>query len=175
MKKTVLTLALSLSAITAANATDVINFTGKVTASSCTITSGTNGTINVPLPTVSASELAASGAVQGRTPFFIELSACDGNEVSAYFNNGSTVDANGRLINTATADAATNVGLQLLNSKAQPVLITAPNADGTQTNSEWVKVEDQAAKLAYAVEYYATGAATAGDLTSSVEYTLVYK
>ncbi|OBU48029.1 fimbrial protein [Stenotrophomonas maltophilia] len=161
----------------AANAADgTITFNGKVTDKTCTISTPGGKDFAVTLPTVSRSALAAAGAVAGRTPFAISLTACSEGSVATYFEPGSTVDFDsGRLINQASANAATNVQLQLLGSNNQFLGIRAASAGQPQANSQWVTVgSDGSAVLNYFAEYYATAAATAGDVTSSVKYTIIY-
>jgi len=153
----------------AANAADgTITFNGKVTDKTCTI--------STPGGKDFAVTLATAGAVAGRTPFAINLTKCSAGNVATYFEPGSTVDFNsGRLVNQASANAATNVQLQLLGSNNQFLPIKAAGAGLAQTNSQWVTVgTDGSADLNYYAEYYATAAATPGDVTSSVKYTIIY-
>lgn len=159
----------------AANAADgTITFNGKVTDKTCTISTPGGKDFSVNLPTVSKNTLAAAGNVAGRTPFAINLTKCSAGNVATYFEPGSTVDFNtGRLLNQASANAATNV--QLLGSNNQVLPIKAAGAGQAQTNSQWVTVgTDGSADLNYYAEYYATAAATPGDVTSSVKYTIIY-
>ena len=159
----------------AANAADgTITFNGKVTDKTCTISTPGGKDFAVNLPTVSKNTLAVAGNVAGRTPFAINLTKCSAGNVATYFEPGSTVDFNtGRLLNQASANAATNV--QLLGSNNQVLAIKAAGAGQPQTNSQWVTVgTDGSADLNYYAEYYATAAATPGDVTSSVKYTIIY-
>lgn len=90
--------------------------------------------------------------------------------VKAYFEKGANVDANGRLINTATGGAS-NVVLQLVDGTGN----TPINAgDISQNSGNFVAISGGNATLPYSVRYYATGAATAGAVTSSVTYSLIY-
>ena len=161
----------------AAHAADgTINFTGKITDKTCTISTPGGKDFAVNLPTVSKNTLATAGAVAGRTPFAINLSKCSAGNVATYFEPGSTVDFNsGRLVNQASANAATNVQLQLLGSNNTFLPIKAAGTGLAQDNSQWVTVAgDGTANLNYYAEYYATAAATPGDVTSSVKYTIIY-
>ena len=126
----------------AANAADgTITFNGKVTDKTCTISTPGGKDFAVTLPTVSKNTLATAGAVAGRTPFAINLTKCSAGNVATYFEPGSTVDFNtGRLLNQASANAATNVQLQLLGSNNQVLPIKAAGAGLAQTNSQWVTV-----------------------------------
>ena len=161
---------LGMSSAFAADGTITIN--GNVTASTCVINSGTPDFV-VTLPTVSTTVLDTANDTAGRTPFTINLTECSAaTDVATYFEPGSTVDfATGRLNNTTTGGAA-NVQVQLLgsNNAVIPVL-----AGPTQTNSQVVATDvNGAAALNYYAEYYATGVAGAGDVTTSVQYTITY-
>lgn len=171
---TVLLLAAAPLAASAADGT--ITFNGEITDKTCTVSTPQGKDFTVTLPTVGASALAASGQVAGRTPFSINLTQCDAGSVATYFEPGATIDASsGRLNNTATANAATQVQLQLLGSNNLALPVAAGGAGQPQTNSQWVTVAaDGSANLNYAVEYYAQGAVSPGEVTSSVKYTIIY-
>ena len=119
---------------------------------------------------------AAAGQVAGRTPFSINLSQCNPGNVATYFEPGATVDlGSGRLNNAAATSAATEVQLQLLGSNSLFLPVVSAGAGSTQANSQWVTVNaGGTADLNYFVEYYATGAATPGEVSSSVKYTIIY-
>lgn len=176
MRKLSLAILLIAAAPLASASDGTITFTGKVTDKTCTIATTGGNDVAVNLPTVSKSSLAAAGAVSGRTPFAISLTKCSAGNVATYFEPGATVDFNsGRLTNQATAGAANNVQLQVLGSNAQFLPIKVAGLNQPQTNSQWVTVAaDGAANLNYYVEYYATGAATAGAVSSNVKYTIIY-
>lgn len=171
------TLMLASAPMVASAADGTITFTGNVTDKTCTISTAGGADFSVALPTVSNGSLAAAGAVSGRTPFAINLTQCSAGNVATFFEPGATVDFNsGRLINQQSADAATNVQLQLLGANSQFLPIRSTGAGLAQENSQWVNVAaaNGAANLNYYVEYYATGAATAGTVSSSVRYTIIY-
>jgi major type 1 subunit fimbrin (pilin) len=161
------------------HATDgTITFNGKVTDQTCTISTPGGKDFTVTLPTVSASTLSAQSSTAGRTPFSINLTKCSKGQVATYFEPGSTVDFNtGRLVNQAQTNAATNVQIQLLGKNNQYIPILAAGANGAQNNSQWVAVtnDGDSADLNYYAEYYATNAVGAGDVTSSVQYTIIYQ
>ena len=167
---------LATASFSSVAADGTITFNGKVTDKTCTISTPGGKDFTVSLPAVSKNTLAVAGAVAGRTQFAINLSKCSAGNVATYFEPGSTVDFNtGRLLNqaAASANAASNVQLQLLGSNNQVLPIKA--AGLAQTNSQWVTVgADGSADLSYYAEYYATAAATPGDVTSSVKYTIIY-
>lgn len=181
MKKLALIAALSVVGIANAQAADgTITINGLVTDKTCDIaTSSKNLTVNLPI--VSKQTLAAAGNVAGRTPFQIKLEKCSEGKVATYFEPGATVDFNtGRLLNQ-DASGAKNVNVQLLGSNNQVIPVTAANLAtnglaGAQSNSQWVEVAAAgSAELNYYAEYYATGAASAGKVNTSVQYTIIYQ
>ena len=157
-----------MSSAFAADGTITIN--GKVTDNTCVVTTPQGKDLTVTLPTVSKLSLASAGATAGRTPFTLGLSNCDvGDIVGTYFEPGSTVDFATGLLNNA--GSATEVKVQLVGDNNLPIRVLA----GPQTNSQFVTVADTSADLNYYAEYYATGAATSGDVTTSVQYTIIYQ
>ncbi|MFU8927028.1 fimbrial protein [Acinetobacter puyangensis] len=178
MKKfALIAVAASVVGITNAQAADgTITINGLVTDKTCDIVTPAGKDFTVTLPTVSRQTLAAAGDVAGRTPFQIKLDNCSEGKVATYFEPGATVDFNtGRLLNQATA-GATNVDVQLLGETNQVIPVLAAGSNGAQENSQWVDVaEGGSADLNYYAEYYATAASTAGEVTTSVQYTIIYQ
>ncbi|WP_323120875.1 fimbrial protein [Burkholderia alba] len=177
MRTGILAAAVTLAAAPAAFAADgTITINGQVTSQTCTISGNGGGKdFTVTLPTVSASTLATAGAAAGRTPFNIALSKCTPNSgnVSTYFEPGATVDTTtGRLVNTAPGGAA-NVQVGLLNSDNSSIQLGAAQAS---QNSKPVALSGGAATLNYYAQYVATGgAATAGSVTTTTLYSIVYQ
>ena len=175
-----LMLILSSAAATSAIAADgTITINGKITDTTCTISvNGGTNSATITLPTVSASTLAAAGATAGATPFNISLGGCSGTALataSTYFEPGAYVDSqSGRLnIDSGVADAASNVQVQLLNSARNPIVAGASVANGQ--NDVPVDISGGSGTLNYFAQYYATGAANAGTVTTQVDYTMVYE
>ncbi|SQI40041.1 S-fimbrillin [Leminorella richardii] len=156
-----------------------VNFTGEVIDKTCDITiDGAASPATVILAAVDKSQLAVAGATAKRTGFNIELKNCSGgatvSKAAAFFENGSTVDAIGyRLNNTAAAGtAATQVQLQLVDAATgNPIKVGSPTQHTATTTYD---LSSGSATLPYAVEYYATGAATPGLVASSVNFTVNY-
>lgn len=170
MKHKLLALATAAAALTPmiSSASDgTITFTGAVSAVTCTI--GTPS-FTVTLPTVSTSTLATSGAVAGATRFAIALSGCSGGATAnAFFEAGPNVDSTtGRLKNTVSG---TNVELQLLTTAGTVINLSKPY--GSQ-NTSTTAIVSNAATLEYVVQYYATAASVAGNVNSTVTYSVVY-
>lgn len=159
-----------------ARATDgTITFAGKITSTTCAINVNASGSASatVTLPTVDLAALASSGKVAGATPFTIGLTGCTGTNtgsVGVYFEPGANTQPDGNLKNTA---ATNNVEIQLLNG-TQGVM-TLNSASGAQNGTTAAVVSGYtAATLAYYAQYFATAAATAGIVGSSVTYSVVY-
>lgn len=166
------------AASTAAYASDGrINFTGELTAQTCTIT--VNGQVSpadatVTLPKVSTSNLSAAGQVAAQTGFNISLSNCNPatGTAAAFFEAGASVDPlSGNLRNTGTATA---VQLQLVDATTGNA-IKAGDSGQTTSTSRLPLQTDGSALLPYAVQYYATGATTPGTVLSFVTYSINYQ
>ncbi|WP_052282903.1 fimbrial protein [Kluyvera genomosp. 1] len=175
-------LALVVSSAFAASAFAVdgtITINGKITDTTCTISvDGGSNDATVTLPTVSSSTLTAAGQTAGATPFNISLSSCSGtslNTASTYFEPGAYVDSTtGRLnIDSTAADAATNVQVELLNADRNAIVAGASVANGQ--NDVPVDISGGNGTLNYFAQYYATGASTAGSVTTQVDYTMTYE
>ncbi|MGR3908675.1 fimbrial protein [Burkholderia sp. SR8] len=151
-----------------------VSFTGALSGASCEIkVNGADNNGTVQLPSVGAAQLASAGKVSGATNFTIELSKCQnaGNSVRAFFEAGPNVDnANGTLINRAGTNAATNVAVQLLDTFGN-ALKAGHDSQRTVTP---IALVNNAAKLVYGAQYYATAATTAGSVNTSVTYSIDY-
>lgn len=156
-----------------------ITINGQITDTTCTISvDGGNNDATVTLPTVSTTTLGSPGVTAGATPFTISLSNCSGTSLktaSTYFEPGAYVDSTtGRLnIDSAAADAATNVQVQLLNADRNAIVAGASVANGQ--NDIPVDISSGNGTLNYFAQYYATGKSTAGSVTTQVDYTMVYE
>ena len=173
MKKIILATSAIILGSAAAHAADgTVTITGKITDRTCSIDAESKD-LSVALPTVSVSSLTAAGQTAGRTPFTINLTGCSEGKVATYFEPGTSVDFNSGRLNNVSGDAK-NVQIQLLgdNNEFIPVL---GKAVGTQLNSQEVNVTaGGSAALNYYAEYYAQDKTTAGDVKTSVKYTIIY-
>ncbi|WP_336983056.1 MULTISPECIES: fimbrial protein [unclassified Cedecea] len=182
MKKIAIIAAIT-SAFTVAGAqaagNGTINFTGTVNSQTCNATIGStaSGTAaTVTLPAAQANVLATSGNTAGQTSFNISVTGCattspqGAGNVKALFEKNANVDSQGRLTNTATG-GATNVALQLIDGVTNTPIIVG---DASQSSNGYTNITSGSATLPYAVRYFATGTATAGSVTASVTYTLIY-
>ncbi len=178
MNKTLLSAALIAGlgfiafAPTAAHASDgTITINGQVNAATCTVAvTGTSGS-TVTLPTVATTVLAAAGNTAGQTAFSIGLTGCSAGVTKAatYFEAGPNVNAAGRLNNPV---GAANVNVELVNSNGTTPIVIGSAAPTTGIGS--FPVASGSATLNYFARYYATGAATAGAVATSVTFSMVY-
>ncbi|SFS17317.1 major type 1 subunit fimbrin (pilin) [Dyella sp. OK004] len=179
MTKTLITTALiaafgfaALAPNSASAADGTINITGTVNASTCKINGGASpATINVALPTVSTTSLSAAGAVAGRTAFALNLTNCGSlTKAQTFFEPGPTIMADGNLKNAS--GTATGVEVQLLNSDFSNI-----NLAGTSTTqaSQQTTLTTGAGNLNYYAQYFATAAAGAGTVSTSVQFTMLYQ
>lgn len=151
----------------------LINFEGSISAQSCTINGGAGKDFTVTLPKVSAASLLAPGARGGRTAFSIALTDCgaplDG-AVKVYFEPSADVDmATGRLRIAGGAGNATNVQVGLLDDKHIDIKVGQAVAAYTPVN-----LVAGAARFDYFAEYNSLGRATAGGVTTRVNYSIIY-
>lgn len=162
-----------------------ITFEGTISDATCTITGGdATGTSTTPdftvhLPPISITALAADGERAGDTPFFIKLSGANcanGKVASVFFElaQSTNIDnATGNLKNTVAADSggANKVQVGLLDAnKAILNLTTANESAITKT------VSGNTAQFDYWAQYVATGgAATAGEVSTEVVYSIKYQ
>lgn len=161
-----------------------INFTGQITDTTCTVTvnggSGADGT--VALPTVGTAALTTAAQTAGTVNFHLTLTDCtaaDGmTSGTVFYESGATVNGTtGNLIQqTAQADGgATNVELQLLDGKTGSAIKVGDSSQLTSNSYVTLPAAGGSIDIPYSVQYYATGATTAGPVTSSVEYSISYK
>jgi len=173
MKKILLVAAAAagLVSIAPAFAADgTIQITGNVTTTACKVTT-TSGNINVLLPTVSTAALATNGAVAGQTPFTVALTTCPANTTaSVYFEPGPNVDTTtNQLKNNGTAG---NVQVRLYNSDLDQVMLSS--APGSQKSKTVTGAGNL--NLNYSAAYVAQGgAATAGTVSTSVVFSMIYQ
>ncbi|WP_191576704.1 fimbrial protein [Achromobacter insolitus] len=176
--KVFIALAISAFASTAqlAFAADgTITFTGAVSANTCTIDGNGSGNknFNVLMPSVGVDALTTAGQTAGTTPFTIRLTGCtpDTGMVHTLFEPGSNGNAaTGNL--TIGAGGANNVEIRLLNGDATPINVTV--ADEAQ-NSKAVSLSSGEASLNYLAQYFALGQASAGNVTATAKYTIIYQ
>jgi len=183
MKKLVIALStvLALGAVGTASAqSGTITFNGNVTATTCEVQfPGNGGAVSDPtvtLPIVTAASLSQPGIAAGRKPVMIQIGTstapCSiGNTVALELNPTRNAQlTEGRLTNLAPVDsAATNVVVALRDANDAEIDLRVPWQSARETFDNGI------ATIAFSGEYYATGAATAGEVTANVQYTLDYQ
>ncbi|MGK3143616.1 fimbrial protein [Pantoea sp. C2G6] len=155
---------------------NTVTFQGEVTSETCSVTiNGNSVKPIVLLPSVNASELAASGNTAGQATFDIGVTGCTGTTenattISSVFV-GNSVSTAGNLSNVAATDAASNVEVQILDTASKTIDFTSPfNGAGDLS----LKAGDTSASATYTAQYYATGAATAGAVEATMQYAVSY-
>jgi major type 1 subunit fimbrin (pilin) len=169
-----------------------ITFTGAVTANSCTInvngSASNNATVALPIVDTAALTNASAPLTKAAGTFFnIALSACDASHadvasggtavptlVAIYFEAGPNVDqATSGLINAGTS----NVEVNLYKASGATVVGTQITP-GRSTNQPANQAIGAAGTQWFYAGYSTAGAAaaaTAGTVTTSVTYSLVYQ
>ncbi|HHF3486563.1 fimbrial protein [Haemophilus influenzae] len=135
----------------------------------------------VTLLTVGKANLSRSGQTAAPVPFSIRLKECnaaDAIKANLLFKGGDTTGQ--PYLPNATGDGkATNVGIQIVKADGTGTPI---KVDGTEANSE--KAPDTGKeqngrviqpRFDYFAHYYATGAATAGDVEATATFEVQYK
>ncbi len=167
--------ALTLGVATNASAATTVNggtvhFKGEVVDAACAVNmNSVDQTVN--LGQVRSERLKVDGAKSNPVGFTIELNDCD-SQVSAragivFSGPAVTGKIDVLALQNSASGAATNVGIQILDSKGQSVEL---NSD---TASEYT-LTGGTNKIPFQARYYATGQATAGianaDATFKVQY-----
>lgn len=165
---------------TPAKAVDgVITVTGSVVAQTCTVDGnafGTSDAVSVKLPLVLAPVLSTSGNVANKTGFSLVVANCDSSlsTVQAFFS-GSNINPDGNLKNATGAGNASNVEVQLLNANSVVMPLNNGTANGQNSLvTNLTGTSTKGATLNFFAQYYATGAATAGAVNTSVQFTMNY-
>ncbi|CBG87149.1 fimbrial protein [Citrobacter rodentium] len=178
MKKVLLSslVVLALGSTSAMAIDGTITINGKLTNATCKVTvdKSTTGDATVTLPTLSVAKLAVAEATAGATNFTMKLTGCSGaSKVRAFFEAGADVDAStGRLNNSSeSSEVAKNVQIQLRDEADN--ILAAGNT--SQRSNAATPLASGAANLNYSARYYATAAAEAGDVQSSVTYSIDYE
>lgn len=134
----------------------------------------------VTLPTVGKANLRLAGQTAAPVPFSITLKECNAvdAEKSALLFSGATAGQS-YLPNATGSGKATNVGIQIVKADGTgtPIIV-----DGSQANSEKAPDTGKAQnstviqpRFDYFARYYATGAATAGDVEATATFQVQYK
>lgn len=154
----------------------VVTFTGELITETCTVDDDSKD-LEVVLPTLSTTSLAAAGDEAGTRTFTINVKACPAaiDSVAAHFEAIDATKFNavtGNLINQEVTGGATNVEIRLYNADGSQIPVGSTGAAYDVDFS--VEPTAGTAAMTYVGGYYATGATTAGTVKAQVQYTLAY-
>lgn len=134
----------------------------------------------VTLPTVGKANLRHPGQTAAPVPFSITLKECnaaDAKKANLLFSGAATGQI--YLSNATGNGKANNVGIQIVKADGTGTPI---NVDGRQANSEKAPDTDKEQnstviqpRFDYFAHYYATGAATAGEVEATATFQVQYK
>lgn len=173
-------LAATLGVVASANAATnssggTISFTGTIVTSTCGVLVNNSVSPSIQLATVDTGSLPA-GTSGGWTPVNMVLSGCTAitgyTKVIPHFT-GQNIDAtNGYLKNTTTGGSNVEVALSTNQSTAGALsLQAASNAQGAGS----MLLSASGVTFNYYAGYVASAAATAGGVSTSVQYELDYQ
>lgn len=177
----------STSAVAADNsAGGVINFTGAITDTTCTINGGKSADFTVALSPISVKDAGtAVGLItKNKKSIALTFSGCSpaagttGTPLKVYFSSADNISTDGKYllnnsVNESDASVARNVGFALVEpGSSTPISLNQPYTTDIMGT---VKAPDSET-LTLDVYYYKTNAtaATVGDLSSNVTYTISY-
>ncbi|WP_130617566.1 fimbrial protein [Dyella amyloliquefaciens] len=157
-----------------------ITFTGAVTDETCTVTGGAGtdggtGNFTVALDPVAASKLPSAGSFANKKPFQVIIGgqgqgSCQDGKVAtmSFLASSPRVNPNGNLDNALTGQA-TNTQVQVLDATGTAIAL---NTGTWSVNSP--AIANNTATIDFGAQYFATGAATPGLVSTSVIYAVTY-
>ncbi len=170
--------ALSLSSVAAFAATTTVNggtvhFKGELVNAACAV-DAESVEQTVRLGQFRTAKLAQAGDTSGSVGFNIQLNDCDTTVATSAkigFTGVSANAANPTVLSVASsaAGAATNVGIQILDSKSTPL-----GLDGA-TFSNAITLKDGSNTLPFQARYYALGVTTAGVANAEATFAVQYE
>lgn len=168
-------LALTSAAVSAATTTvngGTVHFKGELVNAACAVDAGSVDQ-TVQLGQYRTAKLAAAGDVSQNVGFNIQLNDCDSDlakTAKVAFTGVAANAANPTVLSVASSAAggATNVGIQILDSKSVPLGLNGATFSTAMTLKDGTNI------LPFQARYYALGATTAGvanaDVTFAVQY-----
>lgn len=163
----------------------VINFSGAITDTTCTINGGKNDSFTVALNPISVSDAGTTVGIipKNKKSFSLTLSDCSGAATQTmplkiYFSSVNNISPDGKYLKNTTIDEndtalARNVGFSLASSgSTTPILLNQPY----NTSLKGDQVSPNSETIIFDVYYYKTNASVAkvGELSSSLTYTISY-
>lgn len=174
MKKSIIAMGVLMAAAfnTSSYAADgQIEFTGKITASTCDISineQGPNTTIN--MGTISSSSFKKAGDSADTRRIQIALSNCGADLNKAAVNFSGALDENDQtLLALKDTDGAKGVAIEFLDSKLKRIELNNNPGD-------FVEIKDNKATMLYLARYTSTqDKVTPGEANATANYTIVYQ
>lgn len=176
MKKTLLAIILSATAVSSAFAADgTINFTGSVTTDACKIVT----TPDVAMGKVSSSSFTKKGDLSAASAFTIKLTECpEAGSTSATVKFDGTADGgdNNVLALTGGAGSANGLGLQISDSTGKIVPLATASSTYTLVKKDATKPTILGNNdLQFTARYIATAdTVTAGVANATAQFTVNY-
>jgi major type 1 subunit fimbrin (pilin) len=161
-----------------------ITFTGQINDTTCTVSGGTgtnNGTGNfvVALEPADATQLATAGTTANQKQFDVIIGGvdqptCTDGKVAkmAYMISSPQIDGGTGALKNALAGQATNVQIQLADANKAAINLSNPGQSWSTTIGA---TTPNTGKLTFYAQYLAVnGAATPGQVSTSVVYSVTY-
>lgn len=149
-----------------------VHFKGEIVNAACAVDAG-SADQTIRLGQVRTAKLTADGNVSSSVGFNIQLDDCDttvASTASVAFTGSEVSGKSSVLALQATgAGAATNVGVQILDSHSQPMTL-----DGTNFGST-ISMSNGTNTIPLQARYIATGAATAGTANADATFKIQYQ
>ncbi|HTV87250.1 MAG TPA: fimbrial protein [Dyella sp.] len=158
-----------------------ITFTGAVSSATCSLTGGAgtdggSGNFTVALNSVAVTDLATAGATANAKDFSINIGApgqasCTNGTVATmtFVTSSPQIDAATGALKNVLAGEATNTQVQLTDSSGAVINLANPAYSVSSP-----AIVNNTAQISLRAQYYATGAATPGLVSTSVQYGITY-
>lgn len=193
MFKKIMTVSVLAAAVASTNvmaedssAGGVINFTGAITDTTCTINGGKSADMTVALSPISVSDAGTTVGLitKNKKTIALTFSGCTpaagtaGTPLKIYFSSADNISTDGKYlqnnsVNENDSSVARNVGFALVKpGTTTPILLNQAFTTSVLGN----KVAPEAETMNLDVYYYKTNAtaASVGSLSSNVTYTVSY-
>lgn len=159
--------------IVAWDQTDTLN-TGSITTTPITC-SVTTPSVTVTLPNISTTSLSSVGQTTGETQFNIGLNCNSGANVYVTLTDATTPSNTTSLLSLGPSSTAAGVKLRILKSNSNPVFFGPDSAVAGNTNQWLVGSSASVNDIPLTVQYYRTGALTAGTVNTAATFTMSYQ
>lgn len=154
-----------------------VHFKGKLVAAPCSVSTDTSDQ-EVKLGEYTTHHFKEAGTLGSVVPFQIKLEDCDTTIATsaavAFSGRTDSTSTDGTLLavdqdlSSGNAGTATNIGIQVLDSKSTPVKF-----DGTTFVNKTTLIDGENI-LKFAAQYKSTGTATAGDANADANFIMQY-